>query len=185
MARTKCSKRANTPMNPFEKERLIREAQLLGVYGLKNKHELWVVEKIFAKDKERARVILTSTNPNDISIRGRSLLNKLMKYGIISGIDLCDRQDVVGGLNKVLDLTINHYLERRLQFRVFAAGLARSVHHARVLIGTRHISIKDQIVDVPGFMVTAENEPFIEYNPYSSCGSKAKNKKVAVEVGEE
>lgn len=174
----KSCKRANSPRNPFEKERLIRETQLLGTYGLKNKHELWVMEKIFAKDKERTRIILTSTDPEDVPIKGRYLLSKLMKYGIISGVDLCDRQEVIAGLNKVLDLTINHYLERRLQFRVFAAGLARSVHHARLLIGTRRISIKDQIVDVPGFMVTAEKEAFIEYNAHHKGG-----KKVAAEAG--
>lgn len=178
------SKRATTPRNPFEKERLIRETQLLGTYGLKNKHELWVMEKLFAKDKERARVILTSTDPNEISIRGRYLLAKLMKYGIVNGVDVCDKQEVVAGLNRVLDLTINHYLERRLQFRVFAAGLAKSVHHARHLIGTRRIAIKDQIVDVPGFMVMAENEPFIEYNRFSLLGDKKKQKKSA-EVDEE
>lgn len=184
MVRKNFSKRAKTPGNPFEKERLIRETQLLGTYGLKNKHELWVMDKIFAKDKERARTILTSTNPRDIPIKGRYLLNKLMRYGIISGVDLCDKQEVVSGLNKVLDLTINHYLERRLQFRVFAAGLAKSVHHARLLIGTRRVAIKDQIVDAPGFMVMAENEPFIEYNPYSSR-SKDSNKDIVVEAQEE
>lgn len=178
------SKRANTPRDPFEKERLIREIQLLGVYGLKNKHELWVMEKIFAKDKERARTILTSTNPEDIPIGGRSLLSKLMKYGIIGGVDLTDRHEVVMGLNRVLDLTINHYLERRLQFRVFAAGLAKSVHHARILIRARCISIKDQVVDVPGFMVRADKEPLIEYNPYSSYGEKGK-KKAAAKADEE
>ncbi|ADM11543.1 40S ribosomal protein S9 [Encephalitozoon intestinalis ATCC 50506] len=176
MAGKKGSKRANTPRDPFEKERLIREIQLVGVYGLKNKHELWTMEKIFSKDKERARTLLTSTNPEDIPINGRCLLKKLMKYGILNGIDLCDKERVIDGLNKVLDLTINHYLERRLQFRVFAAGLARSVHHARVLIRGRCISIKDQIVDVPGFMVRADKEPLIEYNPYSRFGDKGKKK---------
>lgn len=185
MANKKGSKRANTPRDPFEKERLIREIQLVGVYGLKNKHELWVMEKMFAKDKERARMLLTSTNPEDIPIDGRSLLKKLMKYGILNGIDLCDKQKVIDGLNKVLDLTINHYLERRLQFRVFAAGLAKSVHHARLLIKGRCISIKDQVVDVPGFMVRADKEPLIEYNPYSRYGDKGKKKKAEAKVDEE
>ncbi|KAH9412262.1 hypothetical protein HK407_01g01550 [Ordospora pajunii] len=177
------SKRGSTPMNPFDKPRLIREIQLVGTYGLKNKRELWVMNEVFAKDKERARILLTSTNPEDVPTNGRSLLMKLMKYGILGGIDICDKQEVISGLNRVLDLTINHYLERRLQFRVFAAGLAKSVHEARVMIKSRCISIKDQVVTTPGFMVMAENEPLIEYNPYSAYGDKGKKKKAASKAG--
>jgi small subunit ribosomal protein S9e len=42
-------------------------------------------------------------------------------------------------LDYVLALTVENFLERRLQALVFKAGMAKSIHHARVLIKQRHI----------------------------------------------
>ena len=42
-------------------------------------------------------------------------------------------------LDYVLALKIEDFLERRLQTQVFKSGLAKSIHHARVLIRQRHI----------------------------------------------
>eukprot|EP00971_Amphidinium_carterae_P174045 3449844-Amphidinium_carterae.2 len=37
--------------------------------------------------------------------------------------------------------------------QVFKLGLAKSIHHARVLIRQRHIRVGKQIVNVPSFLV--------------------------------
>lgn len=42
-------------------------------------------------------------------------------------------------LGKTLGLLGQDFLERRLQTLVFKLGLAKSIHHARVLIRQRHI----------------------------------------------
>lgn len=42
-------------------------------------------------------------------------------------------------LDYVLALTVENFLERRLQTLVFKTGMAKSIHHARVLIRQRHI----------------------------------------------
>lgn len=42
-------------------------------------------------------------------------------------------------LDYVLGLRVDDFLERRLQTQVFKLGLAKSIHHARVLIRQRHI----------------------------------------------
>jgi len=42
-------------------------------------------------------------------------------------------------LDYCLGLKIEDFLERRLQTQVFKLGLAKSIHHARVLIKQRHI----------------------------------------------
>lgn len=39
----------------------------------------------------------------------------------------------------MLSLTTEAFLERRLQTLVFKLGLAKSIHHARILIRQRHI----------------------------------------------
>ena len=42
-------------------------------------------------------------------------------------------------LDYVLALRVEDFLERRLQTMVLKLGLAKSIHHARVLIKQRHI----------------------------------------------
>ena len=42
-------------------------------------------------------------------------------------------------LDYVLALKVEDFLERRLQTCVYKLGLAKSIHHARVLIKQRHI----------------------------------------------
>ena len=48
-------------------------------------------------------------------------------------------------LDYVLGLKIEDFLERRLQTQVFKLGLAKSIHHARVLIRQRHIRVRKQV----------------------------------------
>ncbi len=45
-----------------------------------------------------------------------------------------------------------------LQTLVFKLGLAKSIHHARVLIRQRHIRVGKQIVNIPSFMVRVDSQ---------------------------
>merc|ERR1719382_2289620 len=61
-------------------------------------------------------------------------------------------------LDYVLALKPEDFMERRLQTQVFKLGLAKSIHHARVLIRQRHIRVRKQVVNVPSLIVwTARN----------------------------
>lgn len=62
------------------------------------------------------------------------------------------------------------FLERRLQTLVFKQGLAKSVHHARVLIRQRHIRVGKQIVNVPSFMVRMDSQKHIDFALNSPFG---------------
>lgn len=73
-------------------------------------------------------------------------------------------------LDYVLGLTVSKFLERRLQTRVFKLGLAKSIHHARVLIRQHHIRVGRQIVDVPSFMVRLDSEKHIDFSLTSPFG---------------
>ena len=46
--------------------------------------------------------------------------------------------------------------------------MAKSIHHARVLIRQRHIRVGRQIVNVPSFLVRVDSEKYIEYDPNSA-----------------
>lgn len=51
------------------------------------------------------------------------------------------------------------------------AGLAKSIHHARVLIRQRHIRVGKRMVNVPSFMVRVDSEKHIEYSLNSPFGN--------------
>ena len=73
-------------------------------------------------------------------------------------------------LDYVLALKIEDFLERRLQTQVFKAGLANSIHHARVLISQRHIAVGKQIVNIPSFMVRLDSQKYVDYASTSPLG---------------
>ena len=62
---------------------------------------------------------------------GEALLRRMYKYGLL--------EEGQNKLDYVLALSPQDFLERRLQTLVFKLGLAKSIHHARVLIRQRHI----------------------------------------------
>merc|ERR1711890_135790 len=93
---------------------------------------------------------------------GAALLRRLHRMGVLD--------DDKNELDYVLSLTLNDFLERRLQTQVFKLNLAKSIHHARVLIRQGHIRVGKQIVNVPSFMVRTESQPHIEFAVNSPFG---------------
>lgn len=91
------------------------------------------------------------------------------------------------GLDYVLALNAEQFLERRLQTLVFKLGLAKSVHHARVLIRQRHIRVGKQIVNVPSFMVRTDSQKHIDFALNSPLGGgrpgRVKRKRAAAAAG--
>lgn len=53
-------------------------------------------------------------------------------------------------------------MERRLQTKVLRSNLAKSIHHARVLIRQKHIRVGSQVVNVPSFIVRTDSEKHID-----------------------
>merc|ERR1719218_52126 len=157
------SKTSKPPRRPFEKERLDAELKLIGTYGLKNKREIWRVRLALAKIRATARTLLTKDEKDPQRIfEGQALLRRMTRYGILDEDKL--------RLDYVLSLKIENFLDRRLQTLVFKRGLAKSIHHARVLIRQRHIRVARQIVNVPSFMVRVESQPHIEFSLNSPFG---------------
>lgn len=73
-------------------------------------------------------------------------------------------------LDMILELSTAKLMDRRLQTKVFKFGLAKSVHHARVLIRQRHIRVGSQVVSAPSFMVHVDSEKHIQFAENSPYG---------------
>lgn len=131
------NKTYSTPRRPYEKERLDHELKLIGQFGLRNKHEVWRVHYTLAKIRKAARDLLTLDEKDPKRLfEGNALLRRLVRIGVLDETKM--------KLDYVLGLKVEDFLARRLQTQVFKLGLAKSIHHARVLIRQRHIRFDPQ-----------------------------------------
>merc|ERR1711931_597743 len=157
------SKTMVTPRRPYEKARLDQELKYLGEYGLKNKREVWRVRYTLAKVRKSARTLLTLEEKDPKRLfEGNALLRRLVRIGVLA-------EDKMK-LDYVLGLKTEDFLERRLQTQVFKLGLAKSIHHARVLIKQRHIRVRKQLVNVPSFLVRLDSQKHIDFSTNSPYG---------------
>ncbi|KAJ1502168.1 40S ribosomal protein S9 [Coelomomyces lativittatus] len=93
---------------------------------------------------------------------GNALIRRLIRIGVLD--------QSKAKLDYVLGLKIEDFLERRLQTQVFKSNLAKSIHHARVLIRQRHIRVGKQIVNVPSFVVRLDSQKQIDFALTSPFG---------------
>merc|ERR1719162_1493836 len=158
-----CSKTYATPRRPYEKERLDNELKLLGEYGLRCKREVWRVKLSLAKIRKAARELLTLDEKDPRRLfEGNALLRRLVRYGILEEDQM--------KLDFVLNLKAEDFFERRLQTQVFKLGLAKSVHHARVMIRHRHVRVRKQLVNIPSFVVRLDSQKHIDFSLNSPFG---------------
>jgi small subunit ribosomal protein S9e len=129
------------PRRPYEKERLDAELKLVGEYGLRCKRELWRVQYALSRIRNAARELLTLDEKNPRRIfEGEALLRRMNRYGLLG--------EGQNKLDYVLALTVENFLQRRLQTIIFKNGMAKSIHHARVLIRQRHIRYTITFLDL-------------------------------------
>ena len=98
----------------------------------------------------RELLTLPENDPRRI-FEGEALLRRLTELGVL--------KEGEKRLDYVLGLTIQQFLERRLQTLFQKKGnIARSVHHSRVLVYSRHIKVGSQKVNIHSYLVKARNE---------------------------
>ncbi|ORY04334.1 S-9 protein [Basidiobolus meristosporus CBS 931.73] len=176
-----CSKTYKVPRRPFEKERIDQELKIIGEYGLRNKREIWRIGYTLSNIRRAARELLT-LDPKDTRrlFEGNALIRRLIRIGVLD--------ESKAKLDYVLGLKVEDFLERRLQTQVFKLGLAKSIHHARVLIKQRHIRVGKQVVDIPSFVVRLESQKHIDFALTSPYGGgrpgRVKRKRMASAGGD-
>jgi len=158
----KSRKTYETSRNPWEATRLAEEVELIKEYGLRNKRELWKAQSILRKYRRIARdlqgIISTRGLSDEVERLVNAVLSRLRKLGVL---------DEEATLNDILSLSVEDFLERRLQTLVYRKGLASTIKQARQFIVHGHIAIGGRRVTVPGYLVSREEEELIDYYPGS------------------
>lgn len=149
----KTRKQFKRPLKIWDRANIESEKALKQTYGLKNKREIWRTEALLRKKRQSARSLLALPLEERLK-RQAELLQSLARLGMV---------DEKAALDDVLTLSVESFLERRLQTIAWRKGLANTVIQARQFITHGHIAINGKRVTAPGYIVTAEEEKYIGY----------------------
>jgi len=144
-------KKYERPYKPWDRRVLEETNRLAGYYGLRNKRELWRMSFLAKKYRRIARQLLAA--PKSESWKVEPIIRKLQALGILG-------KDAT--LDDLLDLSVEQFLERRLQTIVWRKGFAKSPYMARQLITHGHIRVNGRRIRQPSYLVKLEEEDEIE-----------------------
>lgn len=145
-----------TPVHPWQKERLEEEKSLAQIYGLVNKKEVYKADSKLKKFKQLAKG-LASKSGDQAVVERKQLFDKLKSLNLVHEENL----------DLVLGLKIEQILDRRLQTVLFKKGLARTIKQARQMIVHRHILVNGKKITSPSYLVKVEEEDNIVFYPGS------------------
>jgi small subunit ribosomal protein S4 len=141
-------KKYSRPRKPFDKPRITEENVLREKYGLKSKREIWKADAAIGRIRNRAKTLITKSEEEK-----SKFIEKLQKQGFN-----------VDSIAASLGLNKEDWLKRRIQTIIVSKKLAATPKQARQLIAHKHVSIGDQIVSVPSYQVSLEEEPHVKLN---------------------
>ena len=166
----KQSKKYSRPRKPFDKVRIDEENILKEKYGLKNKKEIWKADASIGKIRNLAKQLITSSEEEQ-----NDFVERLQKKGF--------------GVNSIADalaLDKEDWLKRRLQTIIFTKKLTNTPKQARQFLVHKHVSIGGQIVNIPSYQVSLEEEPLVKLNLIlKTVKPKSKIEEIKEEVIEE
>src|SRR6185295_9105978 len=144
----KAKKLYRRPRMIWSTDQLNAELYIMGSYGLRNKRELWKAQTEVARIRNQARALL-SLSTEARAEKERRLLNFLSRLNLAKeGATLDD----------ILNLKVEDLSERRLQTIVMKKSGTKSPYQARQVVSHRHVSIGNRKVNIPGYLVKAEEE---------------------------
>lgn len=169
----KLHKSYSVPLQPWDRDRMEKEAELIRNYGLRSKKEVWKNETILRSFRREARRLMAASG-EQAEREARQLLERLRRLGLVE-------EDST--LVDVLDLEVENILDRRLQSVVCNRGLARSPLQARQMIVHGHIVVRGKRVTVPSYLVPIEEEEEVDHHPNSSFKERFEPEEMAESAG--
>lgn len=145
----KLKKQYETPTEGWSKERIAEEGSLMNDYGLKNKREIYKAESMLRSLRREARDLVSSENEEE----RRELIDRANRLGLV-------REDAE--LDEILTLNTVDILNRRLQSAVNRRGYSDTAKEARQLVVHGHVYVDGERVNVPGYLLTQEEEKKVE-----------------------
>jgi small subunit ribosomal protein S4 len=165
----KLKNKYETPRKVWDADRIRKESKLSSTYGLKNTREVWIALQHLKKARRNAIRLLSLGAA--AAEAGKPLLDRLCRLGVLPA---------EAKLEDVLSLSVENFLDRRLQSRVMKKGLARTASQARQLVTHGFIAVKGRRVTIPSYMVNAEEDQYIAYyKPIDISVHEAEPKKAA------
>ena len=159
--------KTSTPAHPWKAARIQQEYDLREEYGLKKisgrgggRREIWRELSALRRHRNQAMKLIgrVDTSEGHFAREKNDLVESLYRKGLLSE---------GAGIDEILQITVQHMLDRRLQSVVYYKGLAPTMRSARHLIVHGHISIDDQRMTVPGYHVLREEQDLIQYSSNS------------------
>lgn len=138
-------KKYQTPTRPWDKERIESEKSLLKTFGLKTKREIWKMQAMLRKYRRLARELVGKYDESKQKI----IMDRLVKLGIVP-------KDA--NLDTILSLTVDDFLNRRLQTVLHKKELANTPKQARQFITHGQVVIDNRKVLYPSYMVPVDEE---------------------------
>lgn len=163
-------KNFSTPLKRWDGVRIADEAKIQEAFGLKSKREIWKAKDVVKKFRDSARLLFASSGP-DAEKRKADLLARVHRIGLLQeGASLDD----------VLGLSIEKYLERRLQTQVYKKGFAKTADQARQLVVHGHMLVDGERITVPSYVLPMGFEEKLTYSPQSKISDKAHPLRIAM-----
>jgi small subunit ribosomal protein S4 len=163
-------KKYSRPQRPFDKTRIEEENVLREKYGLKNKKEIWKADAAIGRIRNLAKTLITASDEEKTAFIERLQARGFKVENIADSLSL-DKED---------------WLKRRLQTVLLSKGLTTTAKQARQLIAHKHVSIGDQIVNIPSYMVSLEEEPQVILNiTLKVAKPKSKEEQIKEEIANE
>ncbi len=141
-----------SPRKVWDAERIKRDKGLTATYGLKNTREIWVALRELKKARSGAMKYLSLGEK--AAEKGKPLMERLIRLGIVPP---------EAKLDDVLALSVENFLDRRLQTRVMKKGLARTPGQARQLVTHGFIAVGGKCVTIPSYVVGVREDSMVAY----------------------